>query len=62
MVKYNKYSRKIKQKKYITSSKVERKFANVLTKFNIKYKKQYELNGKYYDYYLPEYHLLINRW
>lgn len=59
MVKYNKYSYKIKQKKYITSSKVEKKFANVLTKFNIKYKKQYELNGKYYDYYLPEYHLLI---
>lgn len=59
MIKYNKNIHKIKTKKYINSSKVERNFARTLTRFGIKYKKQYELNNKFYDYYLPEYNLLI---
>lgn len=58
MIKYNKKLLKRKQK-YIKTSKVERKFGRLLTKYNIKYKKQYKLNNKFYDYYLPEYHLLV---
>ena len=61
MIKYNKKNSKIKQKnsKYIKTSKVERKFALVLRKYGIKYKTQFQLGGRFYDYYIPEYRLLI---
>lgn len=58
MTKYKKYYGKSK-KKIIKTSKVERNFGRVLRKYGIKYKTQYQLSTKFYDYYLPDYNLLI---
>lgn len=45
--------------KKIGPNKFEQRLYNVLKSENIKYTPQYELNGKFYDAYLPEYNTLI---
>jgi very-short-patch-repair endonuclease len=40
-------------------SKLEVKFSKILTKANIKWIKQYKLKNKYYDFFLPEYNVLV---
>lgn len=38
---------------------LETKFAKILTDLGIKFKSQHVLKGKIYDFYLPDYELLI---
>lgn len=54
-----KFWKKKKKKKYIKSSKLETKFAAMLRKWGVKYKRQYRIRYKYYDFYLPKYNLIV---
>lgn len=44
---------------YIKTSKLEKRFASLLREMGIKYKRQYKVDTKYYDFYVPAYNLLI---
>lgn len=51
--------KKYKKRKYVKTSKLEKKFAKMLREWGIYYKRQFKLKNKYYDFYLPKYNLLI---
>ena len=44
---------------WIKTSKLENRFAKLLKSLKLNYKRQYKIKYKYYDFYLPNYNLLI---
>lgn len=50
---------KTKKRWNYRTSKLENRFAALLKKWGLKYKRQYKIRHKYYDFYLPKYNLLI---
>jgi len=59
----NYYSKAInllkKRMKYRRPTSPEKKFIGLCKKYKIKYEREYYLYGKFYDFYLPKYHVLV---
>lgn len=55
----NKYLWKIGKGRKLKGSKVEDNFAKYLEELGIKYERQFKLNSRRYDFYLPKFKLLI---
>ena len=47
------------RKFFIKTSKLEIKFARILSQMGLKFERQYRVGYKFYDFFLPDYNILV---